>query len=95
MKIPGRELAMVLVGLAALVAAWLFVFTATQRRWRTADAASQPAAVTTEAEPDAEAPRAEESAGDVLEKPGEKPTAEPGEKPTGKPGEKPTGKPAG
>ena len=88
MKIPGRELAMVLVGLAALVAAWLFVFTATQRRWRSTDAASQPAAVTTEAEPDAEAPRAEESAGDALKKPGEKP----GEKPTGKPGEKPTGK---
>ncbi len=62
MKIPGKELAIVLVGLAVLVAAWILVFTATQERGRSVNAGAQ----ATEAASEEAAPAA-----DVTEKPPE------------------------
>ncbi len=68
MKIPGRELAIVLVGLAVLVAAWMLVFMSTQerRRGRSADAGAQVSESATEETAPTEKPTA-----DVTEKPAE------------------------
>lgn len=61
MKMPGKELALVLVGLVALVAVWVFVFTSVQKRWRSGDVEVQPA-TETGAEPAADdAEEAEEA----------------------------------
>ncbi len=62
MKIPGRELAIALVGLAVLVAAWVLVFMSTQERGRSVNAGAQ----VTESATEEAAPAA-----DVTEKPAE------------------------
>ncbi len=46
MKMPGKELALVVVGLAVLVAVWVFAFMSTQRRSRPESADVRPAAET-------------------------------------------------
>ncbi len=68
MKIPGKELAIVLVGLVVLVAAWMLVYMSTQerKRGRSADAGAQ----VTESAAEEAAPT-KEPADNVTEKPAE------------------------